>query len=96
MEDNHTLIYQRKTVDTLKPIRDEKGNIRYTDALLYLVRVVPIRHPDFKIILSLASYTTQNEGLSVKQAEIADRLINYHESINPGIFNNPSKKSRRF
>lgn len=93
MEDK--TIYQRRTIDVFKPIRNEAGEMGYDRALLYLARVFPINHPDLKIIFSLASYSMSN-GLSEKQRELADKIILYHEKINAGIFSDPQKRSRRF
>ena len=71
----------RKVVLTYKPIRGETGNIKYSDALQYLVRTLPQDHPSYKTILSLASYATSNDGLSVKQRELADKFINWYEKL---------------
>lgn len=71
----------RKVVLTYKPIRGETGNIKYSEALQYLVRTLPQDHPSYKTILSLASYATSNDGLSVKQRELADKFINWYEKL---------------
>lgn len=71
----------RKVTKTYKPIRNEEGNIHYSDALQYLVRTLPQDHPSYTTILSLASYATSNNGLSKKQAELADKFISWYEKL---------------
>ena len=71
----------RKVILTYKPIRGKDGNIKYSDALQYLARTLPQDHPSYKTILSLASYATSNDGLSVKQRELADKFINWYEKL---------------
>lgn len=71
----------RKVVMTYKPIRGKTGNIKYSDALQYLVRTLPQDHPSYKTILSLASFASSNDGLSVKQRELADKFINWYEKL---------------
>lgn len=71
----------RKVVKTYKPIRNEAGVITYKDALQYLARTIPQEHPSYSTILSLASYATSNDGLSVKQRELADKFIKWYEKL---------------
>lgn len=67
-----------RKITTLKPVRT-KGEIKYADALFYLVRVLPYNEPSLEIILSLASFARGKGGLSPKQAQLADKFINYWE-----------------
>ena len=71
----------RKVTKTYKPIRNGEGVLRYTDALQYLVRTLPQDHPSYKTILRLASYATSNNGLSIKQSELADKFINWYAKL---------------
>lgn len=71
----------RKVVKTYKPIRNEQGALLYSDALQYLVRTLPQDHPSYSTILSLASYATTNNGLSVKQRELANKFIHWYENL---------------
>jgi len=71
----------RKVVLTNRPIRNSEGNIRYSDALQYLVRTLPQEHPSYNAILSLASYATNNNGLSPKQKDLADKFIHWYEKL---------------
>ena len=72
---------ERKVVKTYRPIRNSEGSIQYSDALQYLVRTLPQDHPSYKAILSLASFATNDSGLSVKQKELADKFINWYEKL---------------
>lgn len=90
-----TLIQFRRTVDILKPLRDDKGEMEYADALAYLVKITPQHHPNFIILLRLASFATNPNGLSEKQRELADKFIWRHEELNTDVFRLPNKKSRR-
>lgn len=71
----------KKLVLTNRPIRNSEGNIRYSDALQYLVRTLPQEYPSYNTILSLASYATSNNGLSPKQRDLADKFINWYEEL---------------
>lgn len=80
-KDGYKFQIVRKVTRTYKPIRNDSGEIRYSDALQYLVRTLPQDHPSYTAILSLASYATTNNGLSVKQRELADKFINWYERL---------------
>lgn len=72
---------ERKVVKTYRPIRNNEGIIQYADALQYLVRTLPQDHPSYNTILSLASYATCNNGLSLKQEELAKKFISWYENL---------------
>ena len=80
-KDGYKYVLVRKVTKTYKPIRNEQGNIKYSDALQYLARTLPQDHPSYTTILSLASYATSNDGLSVKQSELADKFISWYEKL---------------
>lgn len=80
-KDGYMFQLTRKVTRTYRPIRNQCGKIRYSDALQYLVRTLPQDHPSYKTILSLASYATSNNGLSEKQRELADRFISWYEKL---------------
>ena len=75
-----------KKITTLKPVRT-KGEIKYADTLFYLVRVLPYNEPSLEIILSLASFARGKGGLSPKQAQLADKFINYCNAHIPTLIN---------
>ena len=76
--DEYPFKWVEKRVKSKKPIRNEKGVMRYKDALVYLVRVIKQDQPDFNLILGLASFATAN-GLSDKQAAKASEIIYFYE-----------------
>lgn len=77
--DGHLYQVVRKVIRTYKPIRNKEGQIKYADALQYLVRTLPQEHPSYSTILSLASYATSNNGLSIKQRQLADKFLAWYE-----------------
>lgn len=76
--EEYPFTWVEKRVKSKKPIRNEKGGMRYKDALVYLVRVLKQDQPDFNLILGLASFATAN-GLSEKQAAKASEIIKFYE-----------------
>lgn len=67
-----------KKTKSLKPIRNEKGIMLYSDAMPYLARVVPQDNPMFEFIFSLASFAMKKR-LTDKQAEKCAEIIRYFE-----------------
>lgn len=67
-----------KRIKSKKPIRNEKGSMLYSDALKYLIRVIPQDSPSFDFILTLASFASCKK-LSDKQAEKASEIIRFYE-----------------
>lgn len=67
----------QRTIDVLKPIRDEKGIAFYTDIFRYLLKLMPQEDRDFDIVAGLLSYASNNNGLTDKQVKLAERILDY-------------------
>lgn len=67
-----------KKIHSYKPIRNDFGQIKYKDALVYLCRVLPPNEPSLQVIFGLASFALNN-SLSTKQAKLADKFISFWE-----------------
>jgi hypothetical protein len=92
MEVKPIFVEQVQRIKILKPLRDSKGAIKYDIVLPYLVKVCPQDHPNFDLLLSLASYSKSRNGLSVSQAELANKFIKQFEINNSNIFYEPEIK----
>lgn len=68
----------KKLVKLKKPIRNESGEMQYSDALKYLVVVLPQDTPSYDFILTLASFAVCGR-LSEKQMKKADEIIWFYE-----------------
>ena len=77
--EGYPVLKVRKVIESYKPQRNQEGALRYRDALVYLARIISQDDPSFRIILSLASYSVYNQGLTKKQRELADRVIAFYE-----------------
>ena len=63
-----------------KPIYGKRGARRYTDVLIYLLRVINENDAIYNLLLSLASYAVHNNGLlSNKQSKMLDDFIKQYE-----------------
>lgn len=69
--------YSLRTVEVLKPIRDENGMAKYVDIFRYLLKLIPQQDRDFDLIAGLLSYASNNNGLTDKQVKYADRILDY-------------------
>lgn len=62
----------------------------YSDCLIYLVKVLDQMDPRYEYVLGLAGYAI-SKGLSKKQSECADEIINHY--IEKGILKFSGEKS---
>lgn len=77
-EEKYPLITVEKRVKSKKPLRNEEGVLLYSDALKYILRVIPQDTPSYDFILTLASFAVCGR-LSEKQAKKADEIIYFYE-----------------
>lgn len=68
----------KKLVKLKKPIRNKNGEMKFSDALKYLVVVLPQDDPSYDFILTLASFAVCDR-LSEKQAKKANKIIWFYE-----------------
>lgn len=68
-----------RTVEVLKPIRNEHGSARYVDIFRYLLKVLPSDHRDFDIVASLLTYVNYHDRLTDKQVHLTNRILEYWE-----------------
>ena len=92
MEVKPILAEQVQRIKILKPLRNSKGSIKYSDVLPYLVKLCPQDHPNFNLLLSLAAYANGRNGLSVPQAELASKFVKQFETNNPNVLHDPKIK----
>lgn len=65
---------------SLKPLPNEEGNRKYTDILLYLIRVLPYDDINIPFYTSLYSYGMSHNGLTNRQISILDKHIEHFET----------------
>lgn len=64
---------------SLKPIPNDEGERKYTDILLYLIRVLPYDHVNIPFYASLFSYGISHDGLTKNQISIFEIHIKHFE-----------------
>lgn len=69
--------YSIRTIEVLKPIRNESGFVKYVDAFRYLLKIMPQQERDFDLIAGLLSYLSNNNKLTQKQAKLANSILDY-------------------
>lgn len=67
----------KKELTVLKPLRNEEGQILYSNLFRYLLKIMPEDHRDFDIVASLLTYVNYHKGLTDKQIDLAERIIDY-------------------
>jgi hypothetical protein len=71
------------------PLYNKRGEMQYRDCLMFLARVLPINFPSYEFILNLASYSTTQGGLTPRQRQKADEIIDFFH--NKGFFRHHKK-----
>ena len=66
-----------KRVISYKPIYNSEIKRLLKDCLIYLCRVLPQNEPTLSILFGLASYSLSNNGLTEKQAKLANKFIKF-------------------
>ena len=77
IDEGYPLQVVTKRVVSHKPIYNNKGERLLKDCLIYLCRVLPQNEPTLNVLFGLASYSLNNNGLTEKQAKLANKFIKF-------------------